>query len=122
LAFAIKTKYPQVYQEYIDKHTWILGDTQFVQINEDMVFCNLAGQKFYGINKRQTDFTAIENGLKSVQEYSTKNNLQIYIPYGFASGRAGGATPLERQQTWKMVQGSIHRICPEAIIVFREFK
>lgn len=120
LALAIRTKYPQVYQDYMDK-IWELGDTQFVEINNDLVFCNLAGQELYGTNKRQTDFLAIENGLKSVQEYAVKNNLQVYIPYGFASGRAGGATSLERQQTWKMVQGSIQRICPEAIIVFREF-
>lgn len=122
LAAAIAKKYPHVLLSYTKREKpWKLGDTQFVEI-EDGYVCNLAGQENYGREKVQTDIEAVKAGLESVRNFAIENKLQIYIPFGFGSGNAGGRTSIERMDTWRRVQQAIADVCPEAIIVFKPFE
>ena len=118
LADKIAKKYPNVKLEYT-KNKWTLGETQFVPIEDGSFICNLAGQHGYGPGKVQTDFSALAKGLQSAAEMAKSKELKIYIPFGLGSGLAGGQTATDRINTWKMVQGTILRNCPEAVIVFK---
>jgi hypothetical protein len=123
LAAAIAKKYPHVLLSYTKREKpWKLGDTQFVAIAPDGYVCNLAGQENYGREKVQTDIEAVRAGLASVRNFAIKDKLQIYIPFGFGSGNAGGKTSTERMETWGKVQQAIADVCPEAIIVFKPFE
>ncbi|QLE46436.1 hypothetical protein FD723_40200 (plasmid) [Nostoc sp. C052] len=104
LAEEIASKWSIVREEYLAKPDWQLGDVQFVKVAPNLTVANVAGQKYYNRNFRQTNFEALSWGLAQVNTYATENDLSVYAPYGLGSGLAGGKTAAEKQQTWLIVQ------------------
>lgn len=118
LAKAIRQLYPAVYQAYISKPTWELGDAQFVEVSakDKLVVANLATQLNYGTKVRQTNYFAVKECLYKVKEYVMNNDLQVYLPYYVASNLAGGPTVWDKKVTWDEVSKIILEVIPEAII------
>lgn len=114
IAFSIRNKYPNVYIAYKARPTWNLGDVQFVCVEyyknakPKKIICNLAGQDGYGYGMCFTNYTALREGLKKVNEFSNKFEYQIYIPYKMGCGNAGGE--------WQKVLKIIKEECSNAII------
>ena len=91
IALAIANKYPTVKSRYLSWYKQAkLGDVQFVEIDEKLIICNLAGQLDYGPNKVQTDYEAYEKAIPTIKKYSTERRLKVYIPYLIGAGLAAG--------------------------------
>lgn len=71
VAKAIKHKYPNVYDFYKDKVKYatksLLGDVQFVYV-EDKIIVNLFSQEhYYPRNKQHTDYNALKKGFEEIK-------------------------------------------------------
>ena len=116
LALQLKTKWPQVYDSYINSpHK--LGTVGIVAIDKNLYVANCYGQEFYGRNKDivYTNYAALESCLWSLNEW--KNNygaygkdptIDIYIPYNLGCGLANG--------DWNIVSQIIDNEIPDAIV------
>lgn len=92
LAKQIKSKYPKVYEQYRDRCYYavgnLLGINQYIQVDDDKWIANLFCQNNYGRDKCYTDYTALQESLKSLKE--DMGVCTIAIPYGIGCGLAGG--------------------------------
>lgn len=106
LAKTIKTKYPEVFWEYLNfcdifKYDGdLLGRCEIIKLqNTDdyspKYVANLFGQQFYGRDKKQyTIYNALENALIEMRqwlsEHVEKDKIIVGIPYNIGCGLAGG--------------------------------
>lgn len=115
LAKQIRNKYPQVYTKY---HTAcntisdlsLLGKVQVISTDQYRV-ANLFGQRYYGHDKRYTDYDALTTALTKLRNYMSEHDLQtLGLPYGLGCGLAGG--------DWKIVYEIIRDVfTPSDILV-----
>ncbi|MBU8607895.1 macro domain-containing protein [Bacillus pumilus] len=127
LAKQIKSKYPNVFKDYKrlcenqnvkSGKSGLLGATQFVDVSGNKTIANLFAQDNYGVNKRQTDYDAMELCLKSLNsvvntDYSKYKGCSIAIPYGIGCGLAGG--------DWKIVKQMIDNILGDCDVTIYKF-
>lgn len=91
LAKQLSEKFPQIKKEYLAKDVWLLGDTQFLKIKDDLFVCNLAGQYDYGrLPKVYTRYDALKKGFASVRKFALENKLDVFLPYQIGCGLANG--------------------------------
>jgi O-acetyl-ADP-ribose deacetylase (regulator of RNase III) len=121
IALKIRHRYPIAYQAYIDhfmRGQLVLGRPIFVGIpgsaqtsiwGKGLVIAHLPGQEFYGRNGRYTDYAALRNCLRMVQQMSITIQQHIYIPRGMGCVNAGG--------DWSIVRQMIDEETPNAIIL-----
>jgi hypothetical protein len=102
VALAIKNKWPKVYDDYVGllklykaKPWKLVGDTQCIEIDENLFVMNLFGQYDFGTDYRRTEYGSIRYGLRAIR-YSgwyARYELEkrdIYIPYKMGCDRGGG--------------------------------
>lgn len=95
VAKSIKTKYPNVYREYMKhpklKNKSILGECQLIDC-DGKVIANLFGQFYYGRNKDTlyTDYKALRGALISLKEFAKANDLSVAMPFKIGCGLANG--------------------------------
>lgn len=110
LAYQIKKVFPEcfpAYKEYCKQHnSKALGSVLFTKTNSGKFIANIFGQDNYGTFTRQTDYTALRNGLEHVHDYCLKNNLTIGLPAKIGCDRGGG--------DWNIVLGFITEIFGES--------
>lgn len=116
LAKQIRDKWPDVYKNYsllffYTKKEDLLGDFQFVKINNSLEVVNVFGQFNYGKDKKQTDYAALDKAFLKMSRY--KNHFKfkewpIYFPHRFGCGLAGG--------DWTIVEPLIEKYFPTSII------
>lgn len=112
LAKSLKAKYPicfESYSKYCKAGQFRPGMVQFCRVNPELFICNLAGQDGYGVDKRHTDYQALEVCLTKLYAKSLELNLIPYLPYKMGCGLAGG--------DWAIVSKLIEIHCPNAVIV-----
>lgn len=83
LAGQIAKQYPEVRAAYIRKHQttgWQLGQIQIVGLPSGKMFANIAGQHSFGGVKLQTDYVALESGLKQVIWFCEGGNHSLAVP------------------------------------------
>lgn len=91
LAKQIAQKFPQVKKEYLEKENWYLGDTQFVQVRDDLIVCNLAGQYDFGRKKIvYTNYHALREGFFTIRNFAIDNKVDVFLPYKIGCGLANG--------------------------------
>jgi O-acetyl-ADP-ribose deacetylase (regulator of RNase III) len=103
IAFAIKQKYPKVYNEYMKwdiqtkqsgKRFLPLGECQFVNVKPDLVtICNMIGQ--HGVmgsfnSKPPIRYEAVDKCLQQVATFCQNNSAKVVGPK-FGAGLAGGS-------------------------------
>ena len=118
LALQIRKLYPQVYQAYIAKPEWKLGDVQFVQVSvePELHIVNMATQYSYGTNRVRTKEEGVRKCLMEVRAFQMSTGLPVYLPYMLGSGLGGGPTMKSKMITWSMVYELIEEIVPNAIL------
>lgn len=103
MAKQIRNKYPNVFDIYkkrcdefsdrLDRLS-LLGKAQYVQISRNRYIANCFGQLDYrrrGQYDRMTDYDALKNALKSVNEFAIIRQLKtVAIPFWLGCGLAGG--------------------------------
>lgn len=120
LAKAIRDKYPTVYSEYrrvmeVVEAKHRLGKCQIVEVVPRTLYvANLFGQFNFGRARGvvYTDYSAVSSALKSLMDWHKINchrDFPVYIPRGMSCGLAGG--------DWKVVEGIIKDVVPNAIVV-----
>jgi hypothetical protein len=126
LSGAINAKYPLVKTQYLSYFSYPLkaayedglplGTVLFAHVTRLLTVASIVGQYEVGTYKVQTDFGALEKGLKEVAEHSKLLDLPVFIPYYMSSSLAGGSTQQTKQETWAKVSELIMSILPEATI------
>ena len=97
IAKQVKEQYPLLYERYRDicndfarKKEEILGTVYYYQTAHGPIIANIFGQKDFGWGRRFTNYTALCQGLKYVQETAKLNNFTVAVPYNLGCGRGGG--------------------------------
>lgn len=113
LAYSIRNKWYDVHRTYEDAIAYgniHLGDVLILDVGEDLYVCNLVGQDGYGVNKRYTDYDAVEEGLIKLKRIrdSCMPDISVYFPKNMGCGLGGG--------DWNIVQKLIKKYFPNAII------
>ena len=119
LAGQIAKMWPVVKEEYHDYEPKRLGELQIVDVWPGLQVANCFTQYKYGNSKRTgrvyTDYAALTECFIRLQSWwdHLPNHIvkrpQIYFPYGFGCGLAGG--------DWNIVYKHIEYYFPQAIIV-----
>lgn len=92
---ALSKRWPHCHQQYLemfsDGRSPILGTTQFVLVESDIVVANIIGQN--GVrtpkNPRPVDYNAIKEGFRFVRKFAIENQASIHMPR-IGCGLAGG--------------------------------
>lgn len=112
LALQIKNAFPNVFKHYqnlIRKDgANTLGKAQVVKVGKMLNVVNIFGQLGFGRDKRHTDYDALEAAFSSL-DVSIREREDIYFPYGFGCGLAGG--------DWKIVSSLIAKYFPNVVFV-----
>ena len=119
LAKQIKQKWPVVfglYQEKLRNPRTTLGDVDFVSVNAGITVASIFAQRGYGRGVRQTDYAALEMGLKAIagfvrvprEQFPGYKIWDVYVPYGIGCGLGGG--------DWDVVSKLIEKYLPYAIV------
>lgn len=113
LALQIRNTYPEVYNAYrdmcnvCDDKRSLLGHTQFIKINDELVVANMFGQYNIGGNPA-TSYPALTRALQAVNQYAAFSKLPIYLPFKLGCGLANG--------NWETVKHIIEQTVPTATI------
>lgn len=95
VAAQISTRYPNVYNSY---NWWckmyepadLLGQVQFVAINEKTLIANMFSQDQYGYDGKQyTSIQAFKSCLIKIHDKAFSNHLRIAMPYKIGCVRGG---------------------------------
>ena len=101
LAKQIRERYPKVYELYRnrcrDSIGSLLGQNQYILVDDNKWIANLFCQDGYGRDKRYTDYGALTKSFTSL--ICDMGECVIAIPYGIGCGLAGG--------DWNIVSGII---------------
>lgn len=120
LALQLKTKWPKVYDSYMNyskSGAFRLGGVDIVEVDKGLYVANCIGQEFYGRDKSivYTNYAALEECLAKVFWFSSEMPFffdwppkQVYIPYNLGCGLANG--------DWGIVSQIIENELPDAII------
>ena len=112
---AIKRKWPEAIKEYQrwfrSRKGFELGRVQFIKVEDDIVVCNMIGQK--GVrsrgNQKPIRYSAIEDCLGKVCEGALRNEATIICPR-FGCGLAGGS--------WNRIEEIIEeKLCKKGVQV-----
>lgn len=106
LAKTLRRCYPGLYQCYKTfcqsrEPADLLGQVLYYRTPNGVLIGNLFGQLSYGRGTRQTDYQALEKGLRTIEEEQPKH-LSLALPYRIGCGLAGG--------DWLIVLPMIKRI------------
>lgn len=110
VAKQIRNKYPQVYEEYLEKvdeytvgedlREQLLGQVQGVVVGDDKIVANMFGQHRYGYDGKQyTDTESLFKCLLALRQVAEKNNISVALPYMIGCYRGGA--------DWKEVENLI---------------
>ncbi len=86
VALAIKTKWPIIYERYMEaeRGAKMLGTADCVNINpafDDLFVCNCYTQNFYGRGGgRYACLTAVRESLEAIFELAREHDLDVYLP------------------------------------------
>lgn len=105
VAVDVKEKYPRAFSEYLvmcgyyDEEETVgrrkkdmLGEVQFVLVEDDKFVANIFGQLTYGKMGSGQVFTnekALKKGLKKLRKFAEENQLSVALPYKIGSVRGG---------------------------------
>ena len=94
LAKQIKTKYPEVFNQYkMYCNVAELGKCVYAPTNDKRICINMFAQDGYGRNKRYTDYNAFKECLDHIaffMNFHPKQKPSIAFSYGIGCGLAGG--------------------------------
>jgi O-acetyl-ADP-ribose deacetylase (regulator of RNase III) len=113
LALALRTQWPQVFDQYYEglmRKKINEGDCQLVEVSENLLVANLIAQRDYGRQKGRcyTEYDLLYQSLLSLRDQAEIKKLPVFLPYLMGCGLAGG--------DWKIVLEMIERILPKATI------
>ena len=112
LALQIKNAFPNVFKHYQNlirkEGVNVLGRTQAVKVGKQLSIINIFGQLGFGKDKRYTDYVALESAFSSL-DVSIREREDIYFPYGFGCGLAGG--------DWGIVSSLIMEYFPNVVFI-----
>lgn len=108
VAKQIRNKYPNVYEEYLEKvdeytvgedlRENLLGEVQGVVVDDNKLVVNMFGQYKYGYDGEQyTNTEALFKCFKAIRLVAEKNGISVALPYMIGSYRGGA--------DWKEVEG-----------------
>lgn len=118
LAKQIRDKYPHVYSLYKGEckrgdRDILMGSNLVIDIDGGKYVANLFGQDGYGRGKQQTEYWALRKALKKLENFASKNNYTVALPYGLGCGLAGG--------DWDVVYQMIEETIKEVDVVLYKY-
>lgn len=93
VAKIIRDKYPIAYEKYAEQAPhYILGEVIPVIVEPNLVIVNAITQEFYGTDRVQVDYDAVEQACRAVKHLANSGIIEsndIYFPF-IGAGLAGG--------------------------------
>lgn len=122
VAFAIKQKYPRVFEQYrkaYDKGMLSLGMCQIVQTNpnkdDNRLVANLCGQDEFGTHQRCTNYEGIFVCLDKLANYCKNNDVKsVAFPWKMSSDRGGA--------DWNIIRAMIQSVFKDMDITIEYWK
>lgn len=112
LAAQIRSKYPQVYDDYMNTCCAIKNDFELLgryvqtETNSGVIVVSCFCQLYYGFDgRRYTDYCAVRRVLEQLKGTHTN---RYHFPFGFGAGLGGG--------DWDVVKRMIQYYMPNAIV------
>ena len=107
IAFAIKRKYPELYQADVDfggiGDITKLGKFSTAQLHDGKRGYNMYSQFGFGGDRRATNYEAVYDGLEAIKEHATNNNiLKLGLPKNMGAALGGGS--------WRVIRAMIDDI------------
>ena len=93
VAKIIRDEYPLAYERYADQApNYILGEVIPVIVEPNLVIVNAITQEFYGTDRVQVDYDAVEQACRAVKHLANSGIIESnYITFPFiGAGLAGG--------------------------------
>lgn len=131
IAKAIRDKWPVVYDEYkakfddmeakliemcsswesqLDVSEVLLGDTQFVKVNDKQTVVNMFAQQYYGYDgRRYTSYDAFWSCLGAIKDYA---------PHGFSIGFPDHIGSVRGGANWNVIKTMIEEVLGEDYDVY----
>ena len=113
LAKKVRAAFPEVWEDYRSRYEaglLHLGRVVFTPVGEELWVASLVGQESYGRQRVQTDYAALQTGLKAVRRFSRLSGLQVFVPKGLGCGLAGG--------DWARVSALLESTLPECVVLY----
>lgn len=122
VAFAIKQKYPRVFEQYrkaYENGQLALGMCQIVKTNpsgeDNRLVANLCGQDGFGTSQRCTNYEAIYVCLEKLADYCKKNDIKsVAFPWKMSSDRGGA--------DWNIIRAMIQSVFKDMDIIVEYWK
>lgn len=93
VAAIIRNDYPVAYQTYMDQSPhYILGEVIPAKVADNLVIVNAITQEFFGTDRVQVDYDAVEQAMKGVKHLANSGMIEskvIHFPF-IGAGLAGG--------------------------------
>ena len=93
VAKIIRDKYPIAFQQYALQHpNYILGEVIPVVVEPNIVVLNAITQEFYGTDRVQVDYNAVEQACKGAKHLAASGmneSNEVHFPF-IGAGLAGG--------------------------------
>ena len=110
VARIVRNKYPNVYQEYVDKAVnegLELGTVQFIDVSDDgtQFIANCMTQDMYGTDRRQVDYEAVYTCFEALREFALAHGIRDVAMPQIGCGLAGG--------DWKIVLAILKSVFPK---------
>lgn len=123
IAKQIRTKYPEVYEEYhkycesanlVSNSASMLGNAQFIECADGKVVANLFGQNNFGKDGASyTDYKSLKSAFIKLYEYMVNNKKSLAIPSRIGCGLGGG--------DWDIVYYMINEIFKDVDVVIYNY-
>lgn len=107
LAKQVRDNFPNWYRTFRSPAWGELGDVWYFPASDKLTIANMYAQKYYGHNKRHTNYEAFYQCLEKIQQEI--DDTLVYFPFGIGCGLAGG--------NWNIVSKMIEVVLPNATIV-----
>lgn len=111
IALAIRKKWPICYEEYKDLYRLNLlqlGKVFPSKVDNDLFIAHCCGQYYYGRKGKFTNYLALKECFKTVEQFSKEMELKVFLPYKIGCSLAGG--------DWNIVKGLIDEFLPNSVI------
>lgn len=101
VAFAVKKKYPQAFDAYVNFTVGglrPLGAVSYCCITDDLIIANAITQDDYGTYKRMVNYEAVAKAFEDIDDKAQRFKTEIHIPK-IGAGLGGGS--------WRIIEAII---------------
>ena len=112
---ALSRKWSEPERHYRAKNEYVLGDVDFIKVEDDIIVANMIAQHNVITNLKAGDkppirYYALTEAMYKVNEFAKQSNASIHAPM-FGSGLAGG--------DWNKIEDILRRVTSVPVTIYK---